>query len=125
MNTLLWVIAGLLAAVFALSGLGKLLTPREKLIASGQGWVEDVPQGLVRLIGVLEVAAAIGLILPGLLDVATILVPLAATGLVLIMVGAVFTHLRRREFPLAIVNLVLLSLAAFEAWGRFGPYPLS
>ena len=60
-----------------------------------------------------------------MLDIAPVLVPLAALGLVLMMVGAVVVHGRRKEWPTVIVNLVLLVLAAVVAWGRFGPYSFS
>ena len=65
---------------------------------------------------------AIGLILPAVLDVAPVLVPVAAVGLALVMVGAATTHLRRKETPMVVLNVVLLALALFVAWGRFGPY---
>jgi hypothetical protein len=68
------------------------------------------------------VLAAIGLILPAVLDIAPVLVPLAATGLVLLMLGAAVTHARRKESQMIIINAVLLILAAVVAWGRFGPY---
>ena len=61
------------------------------------------------------------LILPAALDIVPVLVPLAALGLVLIMVGAIITHLRRREPQAIVVNAVLLLLAAAVAWGRLGP----
>jgi uncharacterized membrane protein YphA (DoxX/SURF4 family) len=122
MNTALWVIAGLLAAVFLGSGLLKLSQSKEKLAASGLGWTEDFSAGAVKGIGALELLAAIGLILPAALDIAPILTPLAATGLALIMVGAAVTHGRRKEYPLVAVNVVLFILAAVVAWGRFGPY---
>ena len=67
----------------------------------------------------------IGLILPGALKIAPVLVPLAAVGLVLIMIGAAVTHARRRESPMVVFNLILLVLAAIVAWGRFGPYTIS
>lgn len=70
----------------------------------------------------LEVPAGIGLILPALLDIAPIVVPLAATGLVLMMIGAIVVHVRRKEMQMLVPNLVLLLMAAFVAWGRFGPY---
>jgi hypothetical protein len=66
--------------------------------------------------------AAIGLILPALLDIAPVFVPLAATGLVLVMIGAIVTHVRRKEHAVLRANVILLLLAAFVAWGRFGPY---
>ena len=122
MNAVLWIIAGVLAVAFLASGVMKLARTKEQLAASGMGWTEDVSAGTVKLIGALEVLAAIGLILPALLDIAPVLVPLAAVGLVLIMVGAAVTHGRRGETPLIAVNVVLLILAAVVAWGRFGPY---
>jgi uncharacterized membrane protein YphA (DoxX/SURF4 family) len=122
MNTALWIIAGLLAAVFLIAGLSKLAQPRAKLAASGQGWVEDFSDGRVKLIGALEVLAAIGLILPAVLGVAPFLVPVAASGLALLMLGAAVTHTRRKEATMVVVNIVLLVLAAFVAIGRFGPY---
>jgi hypothetical protein len=76
----------------------------------------------VKGLGLLEVLAAIGLILPAALDIAPVFVPLAATGLGLMMVGAALTHARRKEFPNIAVNTVLLVLAAVVAWGRFGPH---
>jgi uncharacterized membrane protein YphA (DoxX/SURF4 family) len=121
MNIALWIIAGLLAVVFLAGGAAKLIQPKEKLAASGLGFVEDVRAGTVKAIGTLEVLAAVGLILPAALDIAPVLVPLAAVGLVLLMVGAIITHLRRHEVKAIVVNLVVLALAVLVAWGRFGP----
>ena len=122
MNVVLWIIAGLLAVAFAGAGLMKLTQPKEKLASSGMAWTEGFSAGTVKLIGALEVAAAIGLILPAVLGIAPVLVPLAALGLVLLMIGAAITHARRRETSNIAVNVVLLLLAAVVAWGRFGPY---
>jgi uncharacterized membrane protein YphA (DoxX/SURF4 family) len=124
MNVVLWILAGLLAVAFLGAGLTKLTQPKEKLAAT-MGWVEDFSPGTVKLIGALEVLAAIGLILPAAFDVVPVLVPLAAVGLVALMIGAALTHARRREVPLIVVNLVLLALAAVVVWGRFGPYSFS
>ena len=121
MNNALWIIAGLLALAFLASGAMKLARPKEKLAASGMGVVEDFSAGTVKAIGTLEVLAAVGLILPAALDIAPVLVPLAAVGLVLLMVGAIITHLRRHEARPIVVNLALLALAVLVAWGRFGP----
>lgn len=122
MNIVLWLIAGLLAAGFLAAGVMKLTRPREKLAASGMGWTEDFSPGVIKTIGALELLAAIGLILPAALNVAPVLVPLAATGLAVVMIGAMITHARRKESQMIAVNLVLLVLAAVVIWGRFGPY---
>jgi DoxX-like protein len=63
----------------------------------------------------------VGLVLPAALDIAPVLVPLAAVGVGLLMVGAMITHLRRHEAVGVVLNLAYLALAAFVAWGRFGP----
>jgi DoxX-like family len=86
-------------------------------------WVEDFSPGFLKALAVLELMGAVGLILPAALGIAPVLVPLAATGAVLLMVGAVIVRLRRGEGRLVAGNLVLLAVAAFVAWGRFGPEP--
>jgi uncharacterized membrane protein YphA (DoxX/SURF4 family) len=122
LNIALWIITGLLAVGFLAGGAIKLSMPKEKLAAApGGGWVEDSSSGTVKAIGALEVLAAVGLILPAVIDIAPVLVPLAAVGLVLMMVGASITHLRRHEAQGIVVNLALLALAVLVAWGRFGP----
>jgi uncharacterized membrane protein YphA (DoxX/SURF4 family) len=125
MNLALWIVAIVLAAGFAGSGLMKLLVPKEKLVSSGQGWAQDYTPTNIRLIGVVELLGAAGLILPAVTHIAPILVPLAAVGLVLVMVGAAAVHTRRKEAMNIGVNAVLLALAVFVAWGRFGPYPFA
>ena len=123
MNLALWIIAGLLAVAYLVGGGGKLVMPKEKIAAVGPSarWVEDFSAGTVKVIGALEVLAAVGLILPAVLDIAPVLVPLAAVGLVMIMVGAVITRLRRHEAKFMVADLAYLALAGFVAWGRFGP----
>ena len=122
MSTALWIIAGTLAAVFAGVGLMKLVKDKPALVDSGQGWAQDMPGGLVKTIGALEVLAAIALIVPPLLGTAEILVPLAAAALVLLMLGAAGVHARRREIPNILGNVVLAGLALFLAVQRFGPH---
>ncbi|HEX2316340.1 MAG TPA: DoxX family protein [Thermomonospora sp.] len=121
MNVALWIVAGLLAVLFLASGTMKLVQSREKLVASGLGAVEVFGSGTVKSIGILEVLAAVGLILPAAVDVAPVLVPLAAVGLVLLMGGAMILHLRRHEAQGIVASLTLLALSALVAWGRFGP----
>jgi hypothetical protein len=122
MNLALWIAAGLLAVVLLVSS-AKLFVPKEKMAAMGAAtrWVEDFSPGALRAIGALEVLAAVGLILPATLDIAPVLVPLAATGAVLLFVGAVTMRLRRGERVTIVGDLIYLALAAFVAWGRFGP----
>lgn len=124
-NTILWIAQGLLALAFFGAGMMKLTQSQEKLLERGMGFVEDVPMTIVRVIGALEVAGAIGLILPMLTQILPILTPLAAVGLVLTMIGAALTHLRRNEIPAIVPNLVLLAIAAFIAYGRFVLIPVA
>ena len=79
-----------------MAGANKLFIPREKLAkAPGGGWVLDFSARFVKALGAVEVLGAVGLILPALLGIAPILVPLAAVGLALIMVGAAIETFRR------------------------------
>ena len=122
MNLALWIVAIVLAVVFAASGLMKQFVPKDKLVTSGQGWAHDFSPTSIRLIGLAEILGAIGLVLPAAMHIAPILVPLAAVGLALVMAGAAAVHARRKEAPMVAMNAVLLVLAVFVAWGRFGPY---
>src|ERR1700731_2521864 len=122
MNLALWIIAIVLAVAFAASGLMKQLLPKDKLLTSGQGWAQDFSPTSIRLIGLAEILGAIGLVLPAAVHIAPILVPLAAVGLALVMVGAAVVHARRNEPMNIAVNVVLIALAVFVSWGRFGPY---
>lgn len=120
MNIVLWIIAVVLAAAFAAAGVMKATTPKEKL-AQNMGWVEDFSAGTIKLIGVVEVLGAVGLVLPAALDIAPVLTPLAAGGLAVMMVLAAVVHARRKEYPLIGVNVVLGGLALLVAIMRFGP----
>ena len=122
MNLALWIIAGLLAAVFLLAGSTKLFTSREKLAkAPGGGWVLDFSAGFVKALGAVEILGAVGLILPALLGIAPVLVPLAAVGLATIMVGAAIVTYRRHESIHVLADVTYLAMAVFVAFGRFGP----
>jgi hypothetical protein len=122
-NAFLWVLQIALALVFLTTAGLKLAQPRERL-ATQFGWAEDFSDGTVKLIGVLELLAVAGLILPGLTGIAPVLTPLAALGLVALTFGAATVHVRRREPAFVALNAVLLVLAAIVAWGRLGPEPL-
>ena len=122
MNIALWIVAGLLALAFLAAGAMKLAKSRAQLAESGMAWTEDFSDSQVKLIGLVEVLGALGLILPAALGIAEILTPLAAAGLALTMLGATVVHARRGEKSNIPVTLVLAALAAFVAVMRFGPY---
>ena len=84
----------------------------------GAAWVNDFKPEHIRLIGVLEVCAAVGIIVPLFLHSLTMLTPLAAVGLALVMAGAMATQLRRAEYWHMVVNLLYLGLALCVAYGR-------
>ena len=121
MDIALWIVAGVLAALFLASGMQKLLQTNDQLVAAGYAFAGQLSTGAIKAIGVLEVLAAVGLVLPAALDVAPVLVPLAAVGLTALMLGAAALHLRRREAQGIVVTLALVAVSAFVAWGRFGP----
>ena len=124
MSAVVWVVTGLLAAIFLFSGAAKLSRTRERLHADGLTFVEDLDDVAIRTIGIIEVVGALGLVLPGLTSIATGLVPLSALGLAAVMVLAIALHVRRNEYSRLGTNLVLLALAMFVAFGRLGPAPL-
>jgi putative oxidoreductase len=117
----LWVAQGLLAVAFAMSGLMKLGTPYAELAAKF-AWARAAAEPLVKFIGVVEVAGALGVILPSLTRIKPMLTPLAAAGFVVIMILATALHLRLGEVPFP--NFILGGLAAFVAWGRFRKAPI-
>lgn len=124
LNLTLWIVAGILAVVFLVASSTKVFVPKEKLAGMGGAasrWVEDFSPGALKAIGALEFLAAVGLIVPAALGIAPVLVPLAATGAVLLFAGAAIMRLRRGERATIIADLVYLAMAAFVAWGRFGP----
>jgi uncharacterized membrane protein len=121
-NIALWIVQGLLALVFGASGVVKATRDRKRLFDDGITWVEDFPASAVKAIGVLEILAAVGLVLPGVTGIAPVLTPLAAVGIALLMAGAAVVHGRRGEIAFLGVIAVLFAAAAFVAWGRFGPY---
>jgi hypothetical protein len=121
-NVALWIVQGLLALVFGASGVVKATRDRKRLLDDGITWVEGFPAWAVTAIGILEVLAAIGLVLPAVTGIAPVLTPLAAVGIALVMAGAGVVHFRRGEIAFLGVIAVLFVAAAFVAWGRFGPY---
>jgi uncharacterized membrane protein YphA (DoxX/SURF4 family) len=123
MNTAVWIVQILLALAFIAAGFMKATQPKEKLYANMQ-WVEDFSPNIIKAIGVIEILGGLGLVLPALTGILPWLTPLAGIGLALDMIGAILTHVRRKENSIIVANLVLLALAAFVAYGRFVAVPL-
>lgn len=117
MHTALWIVQGLLALVFLMTG-GMKVAAFDKF-AEQMDWARPMGKPKVGGIGAAEVAGALGLVLPMLLGIAEFLTPLAALGLATTMVLAAVFHFRRGEMPNVIGNVVLFALAAFVAWGRW------
>ncbi len=119
MNLALWIVQALLALLFLFAGVSKLLTPLEEL-------TKQVPMSgpFLRFISAAEVLGAAGLILPGLLRIRPGLTPLAAAGLVIIMIGATAMTLKSMGILMAVLPLGAGLLAAFVAYGRWRLAPL-
>ena len=120
MNIALWIIQVLLALVFLFSGGLKLVLPIEEMTKQ-----IALPGLFLRFIGVVEILGGLGLILPGLLRIKTWLAPLAAVGLVIIMIGATAISVRIGPVGPALFPLVVGLLAAFVAYGRWRLAPIS
>ena len=115
LTSALWIIQGLLALLFLFAGSMKLIVPIQMLTAQ---MPLPLPGLFLQFIGVAEVAGAIGLILPGLLHIRPTLTPLAACGLLIIMVGATVVTLASGQVVPALVPLVVGLLCASVAYGR-------
>ncbi|HXA41766.1 MAG TPA: DoxX family protein [Candidatus Solibacter sp.] len=119
MNTILWILQGVLTATFLMVGTVKLLQPKDQL-AARLAWVNDFSPAQVKGIGALEVLGAVGVSAPWALGVLTFFTPLGALGLAVLMLGAAVIHIRRSEPAMLVGNGVLLLLAAIVATGRAG-----
>ncbi|MBS2031978.1 MAG: DoxX family protein [Deltaproteobacteria bacterium] len=116
MNTALWIAQGFTALALMLTGLVKVIVPREKL-ATRMHWAATWPPGRIKLLGLAEVAGAAGLVLPIATGIAPVLTPIAALCCAVLMGGAVQTHRRLGEgfAPALILGVLCLGIAA----GRF------
>jgi uncharacterized membrane protein YphA (DoxX/SURF4 family) len=126
MKYALWIIQVLLAFAFIAAGTLKIITPFEEYVAM-QPWAAAFSSApwLITIIGILEVAGALGLILPAATRIMPILTPIAGAGLALTMVGAAILHLTRGEFGNLIPNIILMALAIFIAYGRYNLLPIT
>jgi putative oxidoreductase len=120
----LWVVQGLLGAMFLAVGAMKATQPIAALVDT-LGWPAAVPAALVRVIGVAEFLGGLGLILPAAIRVKPMLTPLAGVGLAMVVVLAAIFHISRGELGALPLPLVLGGLAAFVAWGRAVKAPIA
>jgi putative oxidoreductase len=123
MNSVLWVVQGLLALAFLLAGAMKAF-PKLSTVKQQFPWANDLPAALVRFIGAAEVLGAIGLIVPAVTGILPWLTVAAASGLLVVMLLAISFHASRREFASSGITVVLLLLAAFVVLGRWVLFPL-
>jgi uncharacterized membrane protein YphA (DoxX/SURF4 family) len=122
MKIALWIAQGLLAAIFLFAGGVKLIMPIEEMLKQ---MPIPLPGWFVRFTGIVELLGALGLILPWLLRIRLGLTPLAAAGLVIVMIGATAYNLAAGDVASALITLVVGLLCAFVAYGRWRLTPPS
>jgi uncharacterized membrane protein YphA (DoxX/SURF4 family) len=121
MNIALWVVQVLLGLLFLFAGGMKLVMTAEQMQPPPGGVV--LPLAFLRFIGVVEFLGGLGLLLPGLMGIRPGLTPLAAAGLVIIMIGATVLGLMAGDAVMALIPLAVGLLAAFVAYGRWRLVP--
>ncbi len=122
MHALLWILQILLGVYFFVTGVVHFVVPPG--LPEPMAWMYELPPALHVLSGTAEILAGLGLVLPGLMRIQTRLTPLAAAGLVLVMLGAAIWHLARGELPNIGMNILLGAMAGFVAYGRWRLRPL-
>src|SRR5262245_34023670 len=124
MNIVLWIVQGLLALLYLGVGTAKATQPIATL-STRIKWAKDLPEPLVRFIGVAEILGALGLILPALTGILPWLTVAAAMGLTIVMASSILFHVRRGETNRIAGNVVLLGLLLVVVYGRLALVPLS
>jgi hypothetical protein len=122
MNVLLWTAQSILALIFVWAAYTKLIQPLEEA-AKMLPWAKDNP-GLVKLTGIVELLAVLGIILPSALKIQPKLTVYAAYGIIALMISASIFHISRDEASLIGMNIFFVLLAAFVAWGRSKKVPI-
>lgn len=124
MDTTLWIVQVLLALAFLVAGFMMALQPIERL-KKRMHWVTHYPVNFVRLVGIVAILGSLGLMLPGLTHILPWLTPVAAVGLVFMMIGALVVHLRLKEYTALVPPIILLFLFLFIVYGRIVLVPLA
>ncbi len=123
MNILLWILQIILGIYFTAIGVMHFVVPPN--LPPPMSWMYDLPAWLHYVSGTAEILGGLGLILPAITRIQTRLVPMAAAGLTLVMVGAIIYHITRGEYANIGLNLILALLLAFVAYGRWKLSPLT
>jgi len=118
MDNILWIVQGVLAALFFMSGMMKLTQSKSFVVEKAGGWADDYSGTQIKLIGLFETLGALGLVLPMLLNMMPKMTLVAAGGLSLIMIFAALTHSKRIENSNVLINIVLLAAGVFIVIGR-------
>jgi len=119
MNIALWIVQVLLLGMYAMAGVMKTFTTAKA--KETLPWAKGRSDAFVRFIGISELLGALGMVLPMLTGILPWLTPLAAVGLAIIQILAIFSeHLPKKEYNVIPMNIVLLALAVFIVWGRWG-----
>lgn len=122
-HTLLWIAQIFLSASLIWAGIVKLFQAIEELEAMWP-WTGEIPPALVRLTGVIDLLGALGLLLPSIFRFKPVLTPIAAIGIVLLMISASIFHICRGEASQIGFNIVFAAIAGFIAYGRFKLAPI-
>ena len=118
MNTIMWILQGVLAAFFIMPGVGKISASREKHISDGH-IKSDGSLFYIRILGVLELLGCLGIIIPWLTGIAPILTPITAVGYCLIMVAGIVNHAIKKEYKMLPMLAIILAAASIVAYYRF------
>jgi hypothetical protein len=113
MNILIMVIQGLLIFLFLVAGFFKLAQTREKIMSSGGAWAADISATNIKIIGVLECALSLILLLTLFVPVSPVLTQIACTGMGLVMLSAAYLHIKRKEYGFVVFTFVLSLMAFF------------
>lgn len=118
MNNILWISQIILAVTFLYSGINKSIFSEKQLITRGQTGVVGLSTATIKFIGITEILGSIGLILPWWTGIMPYLTPVAAICFAIVMVLAAPIHYRLKERKNVAVNIFLLAISLFVAWGR-------